>query len=534
MDGAGDEISLERLEADLVSHAAMIAAATCRWLGWLAEYDRRRGWAVWGCKSAAHWLSFACGMSLRTARDHVRVARGLEELATVRAAFGAGELSFSKARALTRLERPIDEQAMVDLARVTTAAQLDRVVAGHRRIDGQTPDRPSDHGGSAEPSVDDGGWSKRCYRQRHLPDGMVEISLVVPVDVAAMIDASVDARVDEILADAGTDGPVSERVAERGGWSAIQADAAVELLGGSAEPTQVELDIDLTITMPADTDPGAVDPTDTATLATGARLPSEVTRRHSCDATARITTTNHTNGRHANDRHTNGGHTNGCHTNGHGHGPSIGVGRRTRIVPRWLRRRIERRDDYTCRFPACSSNRRLHAHHLVHWSDNGPTDLNNLLLLCNFHHHLVHEGGWTLTGTATNHHIARPDGTPLPTTPPRNLHAAADTPELDPATVADPNALFATAGAGERYDHNYIVDVTWTVNDDHRKRLRGTAEAAIGVALDGQPNRGVHRDLGPPVRRASLRRPSLPRPSLRPGSRRCRRAGPWPSPPPRP
>lgn len=139
-DGPVGEIPFEKLETDLTAHASAIAAATGRWLSWLAEYDRRRGWAAWGCQSAAHWLSFSCGMSLRTARDHVRVARGLEELPVVRAVFGAGGLSFSKARALTRLERPIDEEAMVELARVTTAAELDRLVAGHGQIDDDNPD----------------------------------------------------------------------------------------------------------------------------------------------------------------------------------------------------------------------------------------------------------------------------------------------------------------------------------------------------------------------------------------------------------
>ncbi|MDH3293970.1 MAG: HNH endonuclease [Acidimicrobiia bacterium] len=450
LDEPDEQIPLERLEADLVAHAAAIAAATCRWLGWLADYDRRRGWAAWGCKSAAHWLSFACGMSLRTARDHVRVARGLEELPVVRAAFGAGELSFSKARALTRLQPPIAEEAMVELARVTTAAQLDRLVAGHRQIDRQT-------------NNDDGGWSQRCYRQCHLPDGMVEVSVVVPVDVATMIDAAVEARVEQTLAITNTDTDpgrsIRDRVAERGGWAAVRADAAIELLGGSAEPGQVEFDIDLTITVPTAGDAGDIDPTATATVVAGARLPTEVARRHGCDATVRLTATNHT----ASNWQT----------------ASIGVGRRSRVVPRWLRHRVERRDIHTCRFPSCTSTRRLHAHHIVHWADFGATDLDNLMLLCSFHHHLVHEGGWTLTGTATNHRITRPDGTPLPTAPTQSRDGWSRPPDLNTiTTVADPGGLFARAGAGERYDHNYVVDITWAVNDHHRKRFRGTASAA--------------------------------------------------------
>jgi hypothetical protein len=40
----------------------------------------------------------------------------------------------------------------------------------------------------------------------------------------------------------------------------------------------------------------------------------------------------------------------------------------------------------------------LKAHHLVHWADGGPTDLDNLVLLCHAHHTLLHEGGWGTSG----------------------------------------------------------------------------------------------------------------------------------------
>ena len=46
-----------------------------------------------------------------------------------------------------------------------------------------------------------------------------------------------------------------------------------------------------------------------------------------------------------------------------------------------------------------------------HWTREGPTDLDNLALLCRFHHHLVHEGGWEMRGTLDGKMVfVRPDG----------------------------------------------------------------------------------------------------------------------------
>ena len=66
----------------------------------------------------------------------------------------------------------------------------------------------------------------------------------------------------------------------------------------------------------------------------------------------------------------------------------------------------------TCAHPHCTTPfDRCEIHHVTAWDALGPTDLANLLPLCSFHHHCVHEGGWTLTldpdRTIT---LTRPDG----------------------------------------------------------------------------------------------------------------------------
>ncbi|CAN5583231.1 hypothetical protein BH24ACT4_BH24ACT4_03930 [soil metagenome] len=80
-------------------------------------------------------------------------------------------------------------------------------------------------------------------------------------------------------------------------------------------------------------------------------------------------------------------------------GTTVGIGRRSRTFPDWMRRHIEARDG-TCRFPGCERLIR-HIHHNRHWTrDRGPTDSHNCEGFCWAHHHLVHEGGWEVIGDA--------------------------------------------------------------------------------------------------------------------------------------
>jgi hypothetical protein len=87
----------------------------------------------------------------------------------------------------------------------------------------------------------------------------------------------------------------------------------------------------------------------------------------------------------------------------------IDVGRATRVVSAPTRRALRARD-HGCRWPGC--DRKVdwsNPHHIVAWARGGPTILSNLVLLCYFHHRLVHEGGWQVVRVGRDFRIVPPD-----------------------------------------------------------------------------------------------------------------------------
>jgi hypothetical protein len=126
-------LSLGELEDEIATLASHIYAGTYRWLELVGEVDRRGSWADAGCGSCAEWLAWRCALLPRAAREHVRVARRLPELPLLHAAFARGELSYAKVRALTRVADADSEEELLELARVMTAAQLERAVRAYRR-----------------------------------------------------------------------------------------------------------------------------------------------------------------------------------------------------------------------------------------------------------------------------------------------------------------------------------------------------------------------------------------------------------------
>jgi hypothetical protein len=105
----------------------------------------------------------------------------------------------------------------------------------------------------------------------------------------------------------------------------------------------------------------------------------------------------------------------------------LAFGRATYSVPRPLFKQVVARDG-GCRFPGCDRPVRwTEAHHMRWWERHGPTDYDNLALMCSRHHHLIHqldlqlawEDGWDLQVRWPDGHTrtSRPRGKP-PSAPP--------------------------------------------------------------------------------------------------------------------
>ncbi|MBO0767795.1 MAG: DUF222 domain-containing protein [Solirubrobacterales bacterium] len=333
MCSAGIPTPLPELETQICELAAHLNAATCRWLTLVAEYDARGGWAEWGVKSCAHWLSWRLGIGARASREHVRTARALQALPLVQETFARGELSYSKVRAITRVANPETEQDLVNLARHATGAQIEKLVRGYAGVISAT----REHAQALE------------QRQRldcHWDDqGMLQIEGRLSPEAGAAFLAALET----------TEVPDSEASP-----SAKRAEALVTMASGEARDCELVLHVDAE-SMRSDR------VRDRCELEHGPTVAPESARRLSCDA-AMVPIVEQD-------------------------GTPLSSGRRTRVVSRALRRALRSRDG-GCRFPSCTNTKFLHAHHIKHWARGGTTDLGNLIQLCTHHHKLVHEGGY--------------------------------------------------------------------------------------------------------------------------------------------
>jgi hypothetical protein len=365
------EVPLERLEAQICEGAAHLAAGMGRWLLLVGEFDRRKGYERWECRSSAFWLNWQAGISVRTAQDQVRVGRALLDYPRIAEAMCQGRLSYSKVRAITRVVTPETEATLIDLALAVPTSQVERVVAGRRRV---------------EVSETGAAHKARYLETYDDEDGSVVGMFRLDPDEGAALRAALTLG-KEILRD-------QKRSAERSGANAEpQADdcSPEALRPKVSNADALALMVETMLAADHHTDISRHERTlvvvhlegEKAHLHDGPDLSAETAKRMSCDACVC--------GVLLRDLET------------------LDLGRTQRLPNRAQRRALMVRDG-GCRFPGCTERRYVEAHHVRHWIDGGPTDLDNLLLLCWLHHHAVHEGGFRMSfehGVVT---VWRPDG----------------------------------------------------------------------------------------------------------------------------
>lgn len=375
-----EDESLEVLEGRITSMAARLAAETREWLALVAEFNRRKGWVQWGMRSAANWLSWSCSVGPGAAREYVRVANALTGLPLIGAAFAQGKLSYSKVRAVTRVADRVDEATLLEQGLVHSAAQLEKVVRGYRKA--ERPDKPP--------------TERRQARWFYDEDGMLVLSARLTADEGALLVAALEqAR--------GTDEPLpADADALVALANTALAAGPVDSSGDDRHLVVVHADLDV---LAAATEPA---PAAACRLEHGPGLTAAAARRLACDAALIAWVSAAVNP-----------------------GENLRLGRKTRKISAALRRALRLRDT-GCQFPGCPRRKFLDAHHVAHWADGGPTDLDNLILLCARHHRAVHEDGFTLhpvDGKPGRWMVHRPDGTTIPTAP---QHVPAETPDQAP------------------------------------------------------------------------------------------------------
>lgn len=337
----------ERSDA-LEQLGSLVSATTAEMLDLITAADRQQDWQADGATSMAGWLVAMLRVSQTTAREWVRVGQALDRLPAVRDAFASGMLSWDQVRPATHFVEPRMDDLYARELPGLTVAQIEEMARHHKA---RTKDQECQ-------AKDDRNLS---WRQDHKAGGY-RYSGFLPADEGAIVNAAITRGAEAM-------GP-NPRTGVWDPFGKRCADALVELAqqdladDPGPDPTVVVVHADADVIDGTTPGNGSID---------GMAISRESVLRLLCDSKVEFNIEGPD-------------------------GTCIGIGRASRVPPRWLRRRIVRRD-VTCRFSGCCRRIRQ-VHHIDHWVSGGSTHSWNLVGLCWAHHHLVHEGGWTITGSA--------------------------------------------------------------------------------------------------------------------------------------
>lgn len=339
------KMSNEEIMEEAAETSRLLASKAGRMVLLTGELDRRQGWRAEGATSLEAWIVERCGVSVPTARAWAHVAERLFDLPHLSAGLSEGELSFDKVRAVVDMATPETDRDLREKARQCSVHQLAQLSRARK--------------GASSASA------KKDYETRSVRfnDTFRTVTAQLPPESYAEVRSILEARAKEMPSDGETR------------WDQRVCDAFLEIVrsagrSGSARGATSHVVV-VHVPLEAVTD-------ETSELAgeleQGGLISGETVRRLACDATIVVALDDDV------------GHT-------------MYEGRAQRFPTEAQRREIMRRDRH-CRFPGCTNVTFTNVHHIAPWKPDGRTDLDNLVLLCEHHHHRVHSREWTMSGNA--------------------------------------------------------------------------------------------------------------------------------------
>jgi hypothetical protein len=190
-----DTTRIDELDQSILTLCTRINAATYELLVMIREFDERAGWLQWGLDNCAEWLAWRCDLSMTTAREKVRVAHALKQLPKISSAFAAGELSYAKVRAMTRVAPQENEPALLEFAlrhtAVTVAERCRELRCGQESSIG----------------IAEQAWANRCLRiRRDRERNLMCITVELPLDSGELLEKALDKARDPEWVPVGRDG----------------------------------------------------------------------------------------------------------------------------------------------------------------------------------------------------------------------------------------------------------------------------------------------------------------------------------------
>ncbi|KLR61740.1 protein of unknown function DUF222/HNH endonuclease [Actinobacteria bacterium IMCC26207] len=425
--------------------AAHIHILQAQLVATLAEYNNGQHWKGNGYKNFAQWVSVRTKFTPTEARRYTTIATNLTTIPALHNQALQGRVSLGLLEHAARISTPDNQAAISDLILNCTPAQATRLLATYKKHAPQpdSPDSPDNTDSPENPDSPDPDYYWRTW-QDHQGRGRIDAALD-PITTALLQQAWAAAKAttqtdatqtaathDTPTTPAAPDGEAApappaapliklnaNQIAQRLAQTMLDHthDAGIRHTNGEHFNIQINLDVQtLANIMGIDYTP--TKPTQLGTQCfitqTGQHLTNEEIAAYLTHANMQLLIQHN--------------------------GVPLWLSNTTRTATRQQRRALNYRSggQGTCEFPGCTQNRYLKAHHVNYHSTGGTTSLENLILLCQYHHNELHTQHWTITTNNDQIFTFWNNNTCLGTTTTATTTAAAATQNNNTANTAIP------------------------------------------------------------------------------------------------